>query len=38
MSDYKVINKAFIDREKCIGCGTCVALCHKSVPQFEKGG
>lgn len=27
MSDYKVINKAYIDRDKCVGCGACITAC-----------
>ena len=29
--------KVTIDKEKCIGCGTCVALCPKAFEMDEDG-
>ena len=30
--------KAYIDPEKCSGCGHCVELCHRKAPVLRQEG
>lgn len=31
---YMEGQKAQISRQKCVGCGSCIALCHKQAPYW----
>ena len=38
MLKYPQMEESMVDKKKCIGCGTCVAICPVEAISFSKEG